>query len=136
MIPIGAKAEKAGGLNAVKVESGSKQNAAAVRVDPNAKTVLVPIAAGESTNGLFSVCYDEKLMKLEGVSYGGMTLHSGVKAKGKVTVGYASETPYTGTAASLLFSYDGLEETTATTLTLDVMQDGAGAGSGASAGGA
>lgn len=130
MIPIGAKAEKAGGLNAVKVESGSKQNAAAVRVDPNAKTVLVPIAAGESTNGLFSVCYDEKLMKLEGVSYGGMTLHSGVKAKGKVTVGYASETPYTGTAASLLFSYAGLEETTATTLTLDVMQDGAGAGSG------
>lgn len=133
MEPISTKAAKQGGLNAVKVESGSRQNASAVTVDPAAKTVLVPVAASDSTNGLFTVSYDAELLKLESVTYGGMTLHSGVTAKGKVTVGYASESAYTGTAASFLFSYAGLEDSTKTTLTLDVRQDGAAAGSGESA---
>ncbi len=124
MLPV--QTEATGSLNALTVKQDSTAAESGIRIDSVAKTVTVPVLAGDSTNGLFELSYDESLLQLQSVSYGGVTLHSIAPQSGKLTIGYASETGYTGTVANLTFAYD-VTETTGTELTFTLREDGASA---------
>lgn len=95
----------AGGLNSVEV-GGTSGSAYEVKVDSATHTVTVPVVAGDSTNGLFTVNYDAAELTLLSVNYGNV-LHSAVidSAKGQVKVGYADAEAYSGLVASLVFTY-------------------------------
>ena len=123
--PLRASAENTGSLNAVTVadqnDISTNDN---IKVDANAKTVTVPVMAADSTNGLFTLSYDAKLLTLKGVTYGGVTLHSMAQKSGEVTIGYACTDSFTGKVTELTFSYDGVDVETATTLGFTLREDG------------
>ena len=122
---IDAKAEPTGSLNSVDIhpdtDVSSEEN---VAVDPDAQTVTVPVMAEESTNGLFRLAYDASVLSLQDVIYGGVTLHSQAQKAGEVTLGYASEAPYTGLVAKLVFGYKDIHALTDTAFRFTLNQDG------------
>ena len=115
----------AGGLNSVEV-GGSSGSAYEVKVDSATHTVTVPVVAGDSTNGLFTVNYDAAELTLLSVNYGNV-LHSAVidSAKGQVKVGYADAEAYSGLVASLVFTYMPTSYHRTTDVALTVSEDGA-----------
>ena len=124
MEPISAKAEKTGGLNAVKVDKNASASSAGIEVDTAEKTVTIPVVAENSTNGLFTLSYDASLLTLKKVSYGGVTLHSMSSSLGEIRIGYASADAYTGKVARLVFSYDKVDEMKDADFTFVQKEDG------------
>ena len=122
--PIRAEAEKTGSLNAITVTEQTAAASDSIKVDAEAQTVTVPVMAADSTNGLFTMSYDADLLTLEGVTYGGVTLHSMTQKRGEITVGYACTDSYTGKVAELTFRYGRTYQAIDTTLGFTLKEDG------------
>lgn len=112
-----------GGLNAIVVPEENGAAGSQVTYDTEAHTVTVPIMASDSTNGLFHVRYDQSLLELDYVRYGGV-LHSQSAGDGSLTVGYADAGVVDGLVAELTFRYEPAKIRQTTSLILEVQQDG------------
>ena len=112
-----------GGLDAIKVEPQQPRTPGSIIVDRATQTVTVPVLVENSTNGLFTVEYDESVLTLQGV-HAGNVLNSVLTEPGKVTMGYADANLWSGTAANLVFSYTASNAFVHTELTVTTEQDG------------
>lgn len=113
----------AGSLNSVAV-GGASGSGYQVKVDVVKRTVTVPVLAGDSTNGLYTVKYDPNVLTLQSATYGSV-LHSVADGvRGQVTVAYAAAEPYSGLVSNLVFSYRPSSASRVTDVVLIVEEDG------------
>lgn len=118
-----SRTASAGSLNSVAVGGGSGSGYQ-VTVDTVNHTVTVPVLAGNSTNGQYTVKYDPNVMTLQSATYGSVLHSTADGVRGEVTVAYASAEAYNGLVSNLVFSYRPSNGSRVTDVVLIVKEDG------------
>lgn len=118
-----SRTASAGSLNSVAVGGGSGSGYQ-VKVDTVNHTVTVPVLAGDSTNGQYTVKYDPNVMTLQSATYGSVLHSTADGVRGEVTVAYASAEAYNGLVSNLVFSYRPSNGSRVTDVVLIVKEDG------------
>ena len=118
-----SRTASAGSLNSVAV-GGASGSGYQVKVDTVNHTVTVPVLAGDSTNGQYTVKYDPNVMTLQSAAYGSVLHSTADGVRGEVTVAYASAEAYNGLVSNLVFSYRPSNGNRVTDVVLIVKEDG------------
>lgn len=118
-----SRTASAGSLNSVAV-GGASGSGYQVTVDTVNHTVTVPVLAGDSTNGQYTVKYDPNVLTLQSAAYGSVLHSTADGVRGEVTVAYASAEAYSGLVSNLVFSYRPLNGSRVTDVVLIVKEDG------------
>ena len=118
-----SRTASAGSLNSVAV-GGASGSGYQVKVDTVNHTVTVPVLAGDSTNGQYTVKYDPNVLTLQSAAYGSVLHSTADGVRGEVTVAYASAEAYNGLVSNLVFSYRPSNGSRVTDVVLIVKEDG------------
>ena len=118
-----SRTASAGSLNSVAV-GGASGSGYQVTVDTVNHTVTVPVLAGDSTNGQYTVKYDPNVLTLQSAAYGSVLHSTADGVRGEVTVAYASAEAYSGLVSNLVFSYRSSNASRTTDVVLIVKEDG------------
>lgn len=116
--------QPAGSLDAIAVEETKSELSQGIQVDAQQHTVTVPVVATDSTNGLFHVDYDAKVLTLDRVEPAAILNAYDASAAGRMRMGYADANAINGIIARLVFRYTPEYDARNTELTLTVAEDG------------
>lgn len=117
--------QPAGSLDAIDVEETKSELSQGIQVDEQQHTVTVPVMAADSTNGLFHVDYDAKVLTLDRVEPAAILNAYDASTAGRMRMGYADANALNGVIARLVFRYTPAYDPQNTELTLTVAEDGA-----------
>ena len=116
--------QKTGSLDTIAVEESKSELSQGIVVDEQQHTVTVPVAATDSTNGLFRVDYDTQVLTLDRVETAAILHAYDAGTAGQMRMGYADANAINGVIARLVFRYTPEYDAQNTKLTLTVDEDG------------